>query len=219
MKKINDKFFNLKEYFEKPPQVRRKKRIDTTKSIRRGCYQKVDDKYKDPMAVLEWAKGKHIASIADLRRKREDGEPGLHTIVNLFDSWGRFKKQLSKKTEIVGDVPTNPEYIVNVVLDLEIYTSTEYERVRKKSPDLVPPKYWVLYHFGMWKNLWYVAEQVSLQRATNKYVLMKKKLGYWPTYTECKRKGLDITQLINIFDGKKKKLDAWLDKVISVGGA
>lgn len=209
---INNKY--VRKVLDMSPEKRRHICLDNNK-IKKRFYYKPDKEYTSDEMLL-WASERGITSVRQFYKYRNNDGPSYQKILKNFGSWGNFKEKLIslKKdfySNIIGNAPTDAEYLLSVVVQYDLWTSRSYEKARIKNPEIIPSFYWVKYHFGRWKNLIILAEQVCIEHIISRYVLLREKLGRWATYTECKKEMIDLEPLYEIHGGKKN-LDRFLEK-------
>lgn len=180
---------------------------------KKGRYNKVKKKFFDRDYLLEWAKSKGIKDKNDVMKKRQIGEPSVNTFEKVFGSWEDYLSEIGIKEEKNERIkaPENMNYIINLIIELGIYTAEEYRQARKKRPDIVPTLHRLKQEFGSWNNAFVIASRVSLKRTVDDYVKLRKKLKKWPSITDCRKEKIDLKRIVKIH-GTKKNLDSFLEK-------
>lgn len=194
-----DALFNL-------PDRRRRRFKFGLRHRRRYKPEKRPDRTREE--IIGWVKENDIRSPGQLLSKRKNGDPNIYDVRKLFGgSW----KQAMLEIHGPPDDPTtgDPLYLARLVVQFDIRSRAQYIEARNKRPDVVPSLYYVKKHYGTFRNLMGCKNRISLNAMLDDYIKLVRRLGYFPSRTECRQMGAPLDRAISYF-GSKKKLDDFI---------
>ena len=188
--------------FLRLPYCRRRNALKRPDLRLRGSHPRVERTKDD---VAEYLKEHSVTSTGRLRElRRTDGAcPPVQAVVALYGSWADAKRELFPELAKKQTIHT-PEQLVELVGRVPIRNWREYQRLRKSNPFLLPPSYLMLHWFGTWNNLKRLACARQLTNIMNRYIILKRQVGRWPTNQECKDAGVEIDTLLAGFASRKE---------------
>jgi len=193
---VKNKF--LTEILKMPAEQRRRLRIDVRRHKR---YRPAARREYTQEELLEWAKERNIKTTRQLDAVREKGDPTFYIFKQVFGSWNAFKEMAYGREAVdpfLHEPPNDAKYIMEVIVQFQLWRQKDYERARQVRPEVVPSISRLRYQFGRWSNAVYCAERWSAWKTLEHYVRLRDKLGRWPTGGECKKAKLDLRMLLEI---------------------
>lgn len=159
--------------------------------------------------LAEYLKRNNYRTRDALRAGRSPDDPNDRDYRNAYGSWTAAVR------EIFNIKDFSRRYIVQSVVEFELWTQRSYRLARKSRPDVFPPVSVVLREFGNWSGLKQVAAAFSLKKTLESYMLIKDGLGRRPSLEDCRRAGLVLDTAIEMYGGKRG-LDRFVDSLESV---
>lgn len=98
--------------------------------------------------------------------------------------------------------------VLSVIIKLGLWTRERYILVRKQYPDL-PSYLEIRKRWGHWSSLIHEARRSSVSKTIEAYMKMLRRFGRPPSFAECEREGLSITEAVKFF-GSKAEMDEYV---------
>jgi len=137
-------------------------------------------------------------------------DPSPYDIQKAFGSWKAAQLICFGKAEPFKLPPRpDPTYIINTVVDCDLWKRDAYQDAHRRQPDLVYSTYWVIALFGSWDRLRWAAEQVSMKASLSRWMALRRRLGSSPTMEELNRAGISLDPLRRIY-GTRAELKEFL---------
>jgi len=187
-------------------QMRRLRLMWTPKRIRRKCGKFSRDE------LLDYMRKNNIRSRRKLDVYRKDGDPLPSTYSGEFGSWGAALKAAFGSPIVKPSL--DKEYVVKSALMMGIITYNQYVEARKKNPDILPSIWAVLKMFGSFARFASNVRALSFKETMDAYSRLWRRLGKAPSFTECKRAGINLDIMIIKVFLTKKSLDSYMQDVI-----
>jgi hypothetical protein len=170
--------------------------------------------------LLSYLRDNRITTRNHLRKCRSPQDPLLYDYTKIFGKWSiavneAYKEiprpEKAKGPPIAVSNQEFDEYLAKLVTQFNLWTVRAYYTARKKRPDVIPPFYVVLRQFQSFSRLIFMAKQFSLGENIDKYRVLKRILGKWPTLPECKAHRIDLSKALSFFN-TKRQLDEYLER-------
>jgi len=168
----------------------------------------------------------NIKKCHKLNKQRTNDEPIYYDYYKEFGGWEKAIQEIfgymnntsfvSLRTELEFD-----EYLINIVVENNINTTSEYKEKAKKFPEQFPPYCNILKRFGKWSYFKSIINAYSVSRVLESYYKLYKALKKLPTREQCESNGIildrAIKALCNSRNPTKKDFDNIFSKMIEWG--
>ena len=175
-----------------------------SRNRRRGRREKRPS--RTPTELVRYLIEKEIRTTGQLRQRRQPGDPTVYDCLKAFGSWKECQiAAFGRPLPFTAPAKPSAEYLVNTVLQLDIWKRKDWCEARKKNPTLIPSISQVrrVFH-GRFSNLIVAAERMSLRKTLERYLVLARRLDRVPTTVECKRHDIDLGPLAAIYANKRE---------------
>ena len=159
--------------------------------------------------LIEHLRECQIRSCSAFDHTRKPTDPNVYDYRKEFGSWKDAVLTIFG-SEIAVDM--NAEYVLNSVLNLELWSVPVFKTARKKDPVSIPSWRKVQNTWGSYSNLFECARRLNLKHILTEYQKLTRKLGRTPTLGDLKTANLRIEQAIKFY-GSKNKMDDFLSNL------
>lgn len=182
------------------------KRWRTRRGARRPCKPRRAPRNFTKKELSEYLLRTGFRTREALREGRGKDDPSDEDYRNVFGSWTEAVK------EIFNIKKVDRRYIVQSVVEFELWKRDDYRRARIARPDIFPPESVVDKEFGGWNGLKEVAAAFSLKKTLQLYMTLKERLGRKPSTEDCRKEGLILDTAFKIYGGKRG-LDRFIESL------
>jgi len=171
--------------------------------------------------LLSYLRDNKITTRNQLQKHRSASDPLLYDYTKMFQKWSiavnEAYKEIPRPEKADGPpIATSnqefDEYLAKLVIQFNLWTASAYRKARKSRPDVIPPFYIIMRQFQSFGRLIFMAKQFSLGENIDKYIVLKRRLGKWPTLPECYAHRIDLSKALNFFK-TKRQLDQYLERM------
>jgi len=163
----------------------------------RGRYRRRRRPRRSKEQLAEYLRSRGFRTRAQLRAGRRHGDPTDDDYRDAWGSWGDAVK------EIWREEARSRRYVVNSVIEFNLWTKAAYQEARVSRPDVFPSMRAVCREFGSWGVLKEIAAAMSLRKTLAAYMDLKRRLGRRPTINDCRMAGVIVDKAIEVYDGKR----------------
>ena len=154
--------------------------------------------------LLDFLKQRGVRTCSQLAKaRRSKYDPTVYDYIKMFGSWNQAVLALDNKLVLPKpEYSDDPQYIFDVILMCRAFTQEAYDLARKRLPEMVPSRHWVIKRWGKFRKVVQEARRSSTVYTMEDYICLARKVGGWPTLARCRRANLDMTKLRQMFGGK-----------------
>ena len=200
---------NLDEFLALSLEARRKASV---RRKPRGPYMRRLP--RTPEQLIDYLRSHNIRSVRQLRKIRAAEDPNLYDFTKAYMSWNAAKELAFGKPDPFS-LPRRPDpaYIINCILEYDLWTRDAYQAAHLRLPDLIPSIYWPRILFGgSWEKVRWAAEQKSLKASLERWMNLRRRLGKSPTVEELANAGISLAPLKQIYPGRVE-LNEFLNQI------
>jgi len=181
-----------------------------TKRRRIGKREKRPQRQK--AELLEYLVANDIRSSRQLQQLRQGLDPTVYDYIRAWGDWQGALDEAWGPPEPKFGPPTDAEYLVNCVLELNLWRRDAWRRAHKARPSIVPSVYQVLKHFSSFSDLFKQADNSSFKAQLASYHQVWRRLGRRPSLADCAKADIGLDKLIRLF-GSKWQVDQYMQRV------